>query len=539
MSFLATLSDVIKGCPRNIKRRLLRDILLILFVTSGAILAIVLIQGIKTQRDISTTIITKANRQVTTHFQSFTEPLSNTMRLLGKWGEAGLLKLNDPELLATQFQALMEIQPNVHEIMLADTDGNNIRLSHYKEKWFLFLHEYQKSISIAARWIDGKIVDKKERNEGSFNPATAAWFRGAMTISPEKKYFLTEPHILRATEQSGITASLRWAKHSNPNRLYVSAISFTIKDLMTFMEQLKITANSRILLLQKSGTLLSNIKNNTLTTSNSLQNKDATLAKQLLETVSQKLKESSFQNNQVISIKNNGQTWWLGLTPLYDANNDAWVAVLIPENDIFTDLHNQWMRFGMLAGSILLTGIIMTIFLVRRYSHQLKDLPQQHIDSYGFENEIAALIRAGESTTLEFKSTMRTNLKTGKPGKEIELAWLKTVVAFMNSDGGILLIGVDDAGKILGTDADNFSNEDKCRLHFKNMLNTHIGAEFTRFIHLKVVTIKENTILIVECERVRRPVFLKVGKNEDFFIRSGPSSMKLSMSQMVKYLGER
>jgi len=133
---------------------------------------------------------------------------------------------------------------------------------------------------------------------------------------------------------------------------------------------------------------------------------------------------------------------------------------------------------------------------------------------------------------------MRTNLKTGKAGKEIEIAWLKTVAAFMNSDGGILLIGVDDAGRILGNDADNFANEDKCRLHFKNMLNTHIGAEFTRFIHFKIVSIKEKTILIVECERVRRPVFLSIGKQEDFFIRSGPSSMKLSMSQMVKYLSE-
>lgn len=133
----------------------------------------------------------------------------------------------------------------------------------------------------------------------------------------------------------------------------------------------------------------------------------------------------------------------------------------------------------------------MTIFLVRRYGHQLKDLPQQHIGRYGLESKINALIKAGESTTLEFKSTMRTNLKTGKIGKEIEIAWLKTVVAFMNSDGGILLIGVADTGKILGTEIDNFVNEDKCRLHFKNMLNTHIGAEFTRFIHLKVVTIQK------------------------------------------------
>ncbi len=537
MALLTTLSDVIKGYPRNIKRRLLRDILIILFVTSGAILAIVLLQGIKTQRDISTAIITKANRQVKTHFKSFTEPLSNTLKLLGKWGEAGLLNLEKPKLLATQFQALMEIQPNIHSISLADADGNDIHLAHINEQWLL--HEHHQSKTITARLADGDIADRKESKENNFNSSAMPWFRGAMTLSPEKKYFLTAPYILRAIEESGVTASLRWTKRRAPDRPYVSAISFTTNDLMAFMKQVKITTNSQILLLQKNGSFLNNAINNSLTDGTPSQAGRTALSKQLLETVIQKLIESNLQDNQVISIKNDGRTWWLGLSPLYAANNDVWVAVLIPGDDIFADLNKQWLHFGLVAGSILLAGIIMAIFLVRRYSHQLKDLPQQHIDRYGFENEILALIEAGESGTLEFKSTMRTNLKTGKVGKEIELAWIKAVIAFMNSDGGILLIGVDDAGDIPGIDVDNFANEDKCRLHFKNLLNTHIGAEFTRFIHLKIVTIQEKTILVVECERVRRPVFLLVGKNEDFFIRSGPSSMKLSMSQMVKYLSER
>ncbi len=536
MALFATLSDLIKGGPRNIKRRLLRDILLILFVTSGAILAIVLLQGIKTQRDISTTLISKANKQAGVHFQSFAEPLHNTMQLLGKWGESGLLNLDNSELLATQFQALMEIQPKIHSIALADADENDTHLSRLDNQWLL--HQHRKSQFISSRWVDGKSIDKKISKNDTFNPNTAIWFRGAMSIGSGKT-FVTDPYPLIETAELGITASLRWADKQQQDKSYVSAISFSMKDLMTFMKQLKITKNSHILLLQKDATLLSNIKNNQIHNTAS-QNTDENIpSERLLESIIKQFKTSSLQKDQATSIKNNGKTWWLGLNPLHDGNDDLWVAVIIPEDDIFEDLYKQWLRFGILVGSILFVSIIMTIFLVRKYSHQLRDLPQQHIERLGFENEIVALIRAGESTTLEFKSTMRTNLKTGKVGKEIEIAWLKTVVAFMNSDGGILLIGIDDAGELLGTKIDNFSNEDKCRLHFKNMLNTHIGAEFTRFIHLKVVTIKEKTILIVECERVRRPVFLSMGKQEDFFIRSGPSSMKLSMSQMVKYLGER
>jgi Schlafen, AlbA_2 len=537
MSLLATLADLIKGCPRNIKRRLLRDILLILFVTSGAILTIVLIQDLKTQRDISTSIITEANKQVATHFQSFTDPLGNTLKLLGKWGESGLLKLNNTELIASHFQALMEIQPNIHSISLADTKENDIQLSHHEDKWLLY--EYHKSESITSRWLAGTIEDKKVIPENGYDLSKATWFRGAMITPVNAPFFLTEPYTQAATGEIVVTASLRWTKRNDPDSNHVSAISFTIKDLMAFIEQLQVTSNSRILLYNKNGTLLSNIRNNIHHNISSADSAEIRLSEQLLTQVGQKLKTSDLETTQVTSIKNRGKTWWLGLSPLYNANGDVWVAVMIPEDDIFSDLHQQWLRFGLIVGSIFFTGIIMTVFLVRKYSHQLKDLPQQHINSLGYETEVGALIRAGESTTLEFKSTMRTNLKSGKPGKEIEIAWLKTVAAFMNSDGGILLIGVDDGGKILGTGPDNFANEDKCRLHFKNMLNTHIGAEFTRFIHLKIVTIKDYTILIVECERVRRPVFLSIGKQEDFYIRSGPSSMKLSMSQMIKYLGER
>ncbi len=537
MSLLATLSDLIKGGPRNIKRRLLRDILLILFVTSGAILAIVFIQGIKTQRDISTAIITEANKNVAKHFQSYTEPLSNTMQLLTKWGESGLLKLDLPELLATQFQALMEIQPIIKAISLTDTEANEVQLSHHRDQWLLREHRQQQTIT--SHWIDGKIVKSDQHTDSTYNPAAATWFRGAMTMSREKQYFLTEPYILQATNESGITASIRWSKRSMPDHFFISALSFTMDDLMVFMNQLEITANDHILLLQKNRTLLSNLKLNKLHSEGTAKLTEDDVSAQLLETAVKRLQEGNSQTNQSISIRNKGKTWWLGLSPLYNATNEVWVAVLIPEDDIFNDLYKQWLRFGMIVGSILLAAIFMTIFLVRRYSHQLKDLPQQHIDSHSYENEVTALIRAGESATLEFKSTMRTNLKTGKKGKEIELAWLKAVIGFMNSDGGILLIGVADDGEILGIEADNFSNEDKCRLHFKNLLNAHIGAEFTRFIHLKLVLIREKTILIIECERVRRPVFLSMGKNEDFFIRSGPSNTKLSMSQMVKYLAER
>jgi len=149
------------------------------------------------------------------------------------------------------------------------------------------------------------------------------------------------------------------------------------------------------------------------------------------------------------------------------------------------------------------------------------------------------MISAGESSSLEFKSTLRTNLKTGKSDKAIELAWLKSVVAFLNSEGGTLLIGVNDESGLEGIEADGFENHDKCRLHVKNLLNQHIGAEFSGYIDCDLHIISGKTVVVIGCEKVIDPVFLTVGKNEDFYIRSGPSSIRLSMSKMVKYLEQR
>ncbi len=63
----------------------------------------------------------------------------------------------------------------------------------------------------------------------------------------------------------------------------------------------------------------------------------------------------------------------------------------------------------------------------------------------------ADLVRQQESKTLEFKSSLRWDLKNDqKDDKHITHASLKTIAAFLNTDGGDLLIGVADDGTVLG-----------------------------------------------------------------------------------------
>ena len=86
---------------------------------------------------------------------------------------------------------------------------------------------------------------------------------------------------------------------------------------------------------------------------------------------------------------------------------------------------------------------------------------------------IEDLIDEGESDELEFKSTLRWDIKEGAVNKKLEEVILKTVAAFANSQGGTLLIGVDDQGTILGLEQDYLSleggNRDKFELHCRKI----------------------------------------------------------------------
>ncbi|UCF37495.1 MAG: ATP-binding protein, partial [Acidobacteriota bacterium] len=155
------------------------------------------------------------------------------------------------------------------------------------------------------------------------------------------------------------------------------------------------------------------------------------------------------------------------------------------------------------------------------------------------EEALLDLIQSGESERLEFKSTMRWNVRADRPGKEVELSWLTAVAAFLNSSGGTLLIGVDDDGNTTGIEADKFPNEDRFLLHFNNLVKEHIGLEFAGLIDFEIRTVTGSRIMVLDCRPSDQPVFLKKGNQEDFFIRVGPGSRKLSASEMLEFLKTR
>ena len=161
----------------------------------------------------------------------------------------------------------------------------------------------------------------------------------------------------------------------------------------------------------------------------------------------------------------------------------------------------------------------------------------------GYENSveyIKSLLGKGEGKTVEFKSTLRTNLHTNQIDKKMEHSVMKTISAFMNTDGGTLLIGVEDDGSILGIEQDNFQNKDNYYRHFTNLVKQYTGNEYLPFIRSEIIPIEDKSILKVDCSPSHKGVFLKVdNNNEEFYVRTGPSTVKLEGSKLLSYVDQR
>ena len=152
-------------------------------------------------------------------------------------------------------------------------------------------------------------------------------------------------------------------------------------------------------------------------------------------------------------------------------------------------------------------------------------------------DKVRKLIRQGESKTVELKETLDLDVKKKTKEKYIQESALKTIVGFMNAEGGTLLVGVADNGDITGIDGEmnkfHKNSSDKYLLHVKNLVKARIGEQYYPYIDHKIITVNQRSILKVNCKKSDEPCYLD---KEDFYVRTNPATDKLKGPKMVAYI---
>lgn len=155
---------------------------------------------------------------------------------------------------------------------------------------------------------------------------------------------------------------------------------------------------------------------------------------------------------------------------------------------------------------------------------------------------LRALIQSGENTRLEFKRAARWNAQRHANDGNLSNAVTLAVAAFMNSpEGGQLLIGVADDGRIVGLAGDygvvdqRRPGRDTYERFLRNLLSDNLGSSCTAYYEISFHQFDGVDICSINVRPASSPVYV----GGELFIRDGNGKRKLNARDAYEYLKVR
>lgn len=164
-----------------------------------------------------------------------------------------------------------------------------------------------------------------------------------------------------------------------------------------------------------------------------------------------------------------------------------------------------------------------------------------------FEDQLAQtipdLIARGENARLEFKSSVRWDFQRAGVNRSLETAIARAIVSFFNHKGGILLIGVNDNGEIVGLENDyrtlHHKNRDGFQRCVTDIVKAKLGGDLCPLLHFTFQSIAGKDVCAVAIEAAPRPVYLDEGNAAKFFVRTGNSTRELNVRDALNHAAAR
>lgn len=128
-----------------------------------------------------------------------------------------------------------------------------------------------------------------------------------------------------------------------------------------------------------------------------------------------------------------------------------------------------------------------------------------------------------ENLTTEFKREYTDDIK-------------RTVIAFANSNGGELYIGIADDGSICGVD-----RPDETMLQITNLVRDAIQPDVTIFMQVEIRMQEDKPVIVLTVQKgTARPYYLasKGIRPEGVYVRQGSSTVPASQSAIIKMIRE-
>ncbi len=242
------------------------------------------------------------------------------------------------------------------------------------------------------------------------------------------------------------------------------------------------------------------------------------------------------------NFKYKNEIYWNSFKRLSEDSGIQYYLYTIPNTQLdqnsmgFLGDYQVWIGLGL----IILGGLLMLIR--KRFFYRPNSIKMPSVDE---------ILKQEENRYLEFKSSLRWDYRQEKVNPELEKVIMKTIAAFGNTDGGILLIGVDDDKNLLGLENDfktlKKTDADYYEVHLRNIMHKLMGVKYvSKYIRSEFEAVEgQKLICKIKVISAKEPLYLKyTNKNgqveEKFYVRSGNSSHEInSIAEINDYINTK
>jgi len=238
----------------------------------------------------------------------------------------------------------------------------------------------------------------------------------------------------------------------------------------------------------------------------------------------------------------NNEIYWNSFKKYPSKTGILYYLLTIPDKEIFLTQSNKNSKLLLWLSIFLIAGGLLSLLIKKRFFYVPNriEIPP-----------VKEILNGDEDRYLEFKSSARWDYRQEKTNSELEKVILKTLAAFGNTDGGTLLIGVDDDKNIIGLEKDfntlKKSTNDYYEIHLRNLFHHAMGVKnVSKYVRMQFEDCQNNKIICkIKILPTNEPIYLKFknknGQSEEkFFVRSGNSSQEIkSIAEINDYINTR
>jgi Putative DNA-binding domain len=245
---------------------------------------------------------------------------------------------------------------------------------------------------------------------------------------------------------------------------------------------------------------------------------------------------ANIKADSTIHLTLNGRHYSVFSTPILDISSNSVGSIAIPRDDT---LEQQTLRNSVsfnivlaMVSWVVLGGLTVNYFLRYEATRRMHEIPLEE------------LLKRKESDTLEFKSSVRWDYNLSMLNKDLEGEIVETVAAFLNTLGGVLVIGIRDDKSILGLQPDydsseNIRSRDGFERHLQQIVSKQIGIDrYQSHISVEFHELEGKEVCAVRVKPAPKPVVISKQNRPSLYVRTGNATRSLNVEEAIRYVQE-